>query len=909
MGAMGFDASRENDVNRYQNLRKIVQFVAGLFTNITIPIESQDPHTVSQIVARVCELAPMFEHEYENAWPARYMLAEVLRDAQSNFNESVAREAEAYATSGREMEEDVEDLVSERRVRFSGNDSEPLVPATTSDDQPTFGGLFDGFDDFGIPTGSTGKFAVLTRRRNTDFVDDIFDNLPEIEVPTAENGYGDELADFNIPTPPFVPSENDHPMAGAQNDLYAGFADLDFGEWTAAPDLSKLDCAKQADLYADLPDFDIPMMDNGIFAPSVLQRGLSKEILDNRHRRAGHVELTIAPFHVSYAWSNNSCYIDSSLMALFATVVQDPDMLSVLCALPSNQPLSSVGIILGLQLNAISQSATSEPALSLARTELRSQLAGTPGIIGHESASHASTAFGWLFEAAGLEHMLQLPGSTRSELLSAVSLFQHSLVELSICSGSHIPGEHEESHWRIRREPRGHMDRQLTDKHFRQFDGDLQRWLVEGLMGSGAAAEGKCWREAGGRQLCAGSACLYLYTLALPSVLILEVVGSQDWSLPPELFPLHVGAAASDPFDPKFQLMAHVFRHAPPGGTPHFMTRYRLSDGSVYDYDGLRNEGNAVHRSDLSFSSMTGRVSTLQAVPKGFSVSCLVYQLVGGQARQPDIFERRINHCPFPIIIKPASGTSAKPAHDLPFKAEIKAPSLRPLMDHERHWLNAGHVHLKKYTEYATKVSLIASSNPSNTDGCQEMPPSGPSIESTFTLAPAEYSQVATEPLVDSDGLCVACTSEVADDGVACESCGRKAHIACVGLVRNDGRKQRFQFRCSACLDELPLPDYDLWAFVSKYKKTAGELYVIPKTVKWTDNTTWLPARLVSYNRSRRQNEYEFQWAKEAVWGSAPVLTEPPIKPFYRNEASLMGFPDYLRSNQACHYFDPLSTY
>nr|GAT43549.1 predicted protein [Mycena chlorophos] len=122
------------------------------------------------------------------------------------------------------------------------------------------------------------------------------------------------------------------------------------------------------------------------------------------------------------------------------------------------------------------------------------------------------------------------------------------------------------------------------------------------------------------------------------------------------------------------------------------------------------------------------------------------------------------------------------------------------------------------------------------------------------------------------------------------------------------------QFICTRCLPpELPAsspyisnesrcdPVSLAFSITDPIRRAPGSLIVLPQTTDWGDETLWLPATIVDYNRNRLNQELALAWCDRAVWLDRSLAEkQPPKRVFFRADSHVASFPVDLESQSFC---------
>ncbi|KAF7317558.1 hypothetical protein MKEN_00842700 [Mycena kentingensis (nom. inval.)] len=486
-----------------------------------------------------------------------------------------------------------------------------------------------------------------------------------------------------------------------------------------------------------------------------------------------------ARFELSYPWRDNSCWLDSSLTAIFAAAVRDFATLDAMLApLRMNQPLAWLRRVLVLHIQEAPRSAETSPLLLQLRTEFRQLLAKSPVIKGLTTTNTNYTHFGWIHESTAASMVLAQRETDRAAAERAISAFRAYAVNVRFCFGS---GEeaHAQRHWQLER-PWWMNEIQLPNNFFDTLSGKIGLWFKTGFLNPEFWSEVRCFRNWSAAEVCSGASLMHSYVLSIPIVLTLEVCEPHqyDWHIPAELLPLDKRAASAGV---RYDLVALVFTTGDGG---HFITRYACPDGAVYDYDGMKRGGRAVEKVGSSFQRlMTGSASKLHDVTAGYGLCGVVYHLVGGERAQ-DIFTReRAKKAPFKLHFPP-NPPSAATCH-LPHLAEMRSQTLQRLADAERSWiaLEDGNRYYSKYSDYRQLDDAPRPSKPTKSSSAKLSKPKRKrrkKSESEPEAATSDDASDASPSLPSSSGSELGPESE---DGLAPDAPGVTGSAAAEGAA------------------------------------------------------------------------------------------------------------------------------
>ncbi|KAJ6458365.1 hypothetical protein C8R47DRAFT_1227106 [Mycena vitilis] len=591
-------------------------------------------------------------------------------------------------------------------------------------------------------------------------------------------------------------------------------------------------------------------------------------------------------YEKSYAWKENSCWLDSSLTLLSAAAARDDASIDAMFAeLPASHPLRDLRQMLHTRLNSVNLTEYEDGGSSLLNNQ-RDGFRRTLCAVPHspiKTTTGLETMFGWLYHISGKR--VTNTRESRPSVERAQSYFAMSRILFKTCVGS--SNEHYQlSPVQLRNIVQLHSDL------CRRYDGDLRKWFQEYVRVSKPEPLEKCWHTRDGVPLCDGSANAFEVVLNIPIVLIIELgdVRSSAWNIPSSLSPYANNPSASSS-GVKYTIVGHIYCSQT---AQHFIARYLTPSGKkIFDYDGMRHEGHAIRSKVTAVrGSLTGPSRSMVGVPSGYFLYAVMYHLVGGEPAQRFFRKQQINDAAklgLQLDIDPSSKTG------IPSAVDLVRPGVQRIADDDRFWLLAPLA--DKNTDYILPESepsprkkrastspqkprakpAIVNSIGSDSDDIDDLlleTLDSPVIQSPKkssrarktakprTSNPTSKAADTSIPYTDSTTPCpVFCEgygmqdSDGDDDPeeVQCGECRLWAHIAC--LASNiDWADPEVKFICKRCSED---PLVDLW------HEQQVVLIPSPLVPSWkAPDVLWYPARFIERHRKRagKKDEYEFRW-------------------------------------------------
>jgi hypothetical protein len=360
------------------------------------------------------------------------------------------------------------------------------------------------------------------------------------------------------------------------------------------------------------------------------------------------------------------------------------------------------------------------------------------------------------------------------------------------------------------------------------YKGDLRKWFSDLMRIAKPEALPSCWQARDGQKFCDGHALQYEVILSIPLILVIEmgdIAANNTWDIPQALYPYPNDTVASA-HRLKYTIASHVYLSP---GTSHFMTRY-TSGTRVFDYDGMKRDGNAILREGSLKGLLTGTSNALKEIPAGFFPNALVYHLDGGEAAQTYFRTRQIQLAEKKLHLHfETNGTGI-----IPSSCELRRPHLETLTGQDRWWLDEPSSaidyrlvppqkspqkwHPPMAPQNADSNSSSASaSEEDELEQSQNSPPSSrdTSLPAIATLhLPSVTNSGAGAVLSGRKLRCHPCGENgfVTEDSdpIACQKCGNWSHIRCVQPLAyensdSEAKSQlswhspQFLFVCTVC--------------------------------------------------------------------------------------------------------------
>ncbi|KAF8059494.1 hypothetical protein FPV67DRAFT_1426312, partial [Lyophyllum atratum] len=245
----------------------------------------------------------------------------------------------------------------------------------------------------------------------------------------------------------------------------------------------------------------------------------------------------------SYPWHANSCWIDTSLELLYATLIPDFDEYSRICKV-----LHPGSGLYGLY-DALSSRRSLETSSDVSATALAVQRETFRGILKDKGLANEDNTFepliSWLNDLLGRE-------KSKKGFL-ATSYFQLLVVEVNHCTGSVATGG---QHIQITDTPRREAMVYISRSDNKKYGGNFSAYCADFFAIERTAVHGRsCWRSHGAEALCTGSRHDYeRLIVSIPISLRIEIQDEsqrrpslklQTWDFPETILP-HNDPTAKD---------------------------------------------------------------------------------------------------------------------------------------------------------------------------------------------------------------------------------------------------------------------------------------------------------------------------------------------------------------------------
>ncbi|KAJ7872441.1 hypothetical protein B0H13DRAFT_2669428 [Mycena leptocephala] len=396
----------------------------------------------------------------------------------------------------------------------------------------------------------------------------------------------------------------------------------------------------------------------------------------------------------------------------------------------------------------------------------------------------------------------------------------------------------------------------------------------------------------------------------------------KSWDIPSSLYPCPNNSTASA-HGVKYSLTSHLYCNT---AKSHFITRYSsVHSGKtrIFDYDGKEHEGHAVlHSSGALKGVLTGPMDLIRDIPAGYILHALVYHLDGGEPAQRYFRKHQME-------VAKKLGLHFEMSTEqtiIPSSCELRRPHLEKLSTADRWWLSglsstteyrisppqgsskkkiAWHPPMARAEDIASSTESLSDSSESSSSGLSPIEPepsthlfnrdhSLPPI-ATLELPLVPHGVKTPGPLDDAvlepaQLNCHPCSAsgplEDDADAIECHRCGFWSHIHCVRpLAYHDSDSEadtelsfhdsQFIFMCVVCKvrGRGYTPTVDTEALES------GELLMLPEIQEFQYATLWYPAQFIEFDLSRYEREYKFTWIPGIIWTDG----EPRDQVFYRS--------------------------
>ncbi|KAF5371934.1 hypothetical protein D9757_011489 [Collybiopsis confluens] len=521
----------------------------------------------------------------------------------------------------------------------------------------------------------------------------------------------------------------------------------------------------------------------------------------------------------SYPWSKNSCWIDSSLEALYCALSFHDSWTEFESLVENEQKESSPSPVYYLYLCLKSRrlrpisgfpkssNRIKSQGLQNLRDSFREMLFKIKMVTNSDSIDSYQPALAWFTSIIA-------PGNQFKENAACRAYFAGVKQQVWICN----------NHLRVDRTV--HLPAVFDapfPELFNKYGGSIQKW-IKSLTNAKQVLEGSlqevCWRKNSdnAEQYCAGTPKLITFLSAIPVILTLEPnldSLEQMWDFPKALYPL--AKTEGNKHGVVYNLVARIFYNSK---SQHFITRYAvpttaLNRLAVFTYDGMKNCGYSQFE--------TGSVEKLLAgssppIPLGYKTHAVVYKLQGGiqaqnyyahfqnsqivqklqlqlsadisyfsnpEYREMDKTETTLWH---QAHTREYCLKSTEVLSDFPVQAALVEDEVKQ---------NPTEQILESKTSAVIKGSLVSPTGTMDVENGPKHPPSQESSEHeelrTSSPAPLDPAHVLCRCGVESDGH----REPIAQEIVCCNECGRYTHLAC--LTQRQTPQISGDFFCHIC--------------------------------------------------------------------------------------------------------------
>ncbi|KAK7013291.1 hypothetical protein R3P38DRAFT_3581024, partial [Favolaschia claudopus] len=399
--------------------------------------------------------------------------------------------------------------------------------------------------------------------------------------------------------------------------------------------------------------------------------------LMSKRKAAGQVEV----YEKSYAWKDNSCWLDSSLTLISTAAAPNYSdcMAPMFLELPEASPLRNLLQVVYTRIEGVQLVGREQGGCKLLndqRDGFRRELLQVPN---HKDRNLRSfnSMFGWLHAMTDYRRRGE-PVDPAHE--RACSFFRMTSVKLRTCTGSTSA-----DHWQLTLVQQK-SECQLSATVREKYSGDIRKWFQDLVrVGKGQSRqELNCWQTYDGNSLCDGRASTQEVILNIPVVLVIEMGDTQTsaWNIPASIA-AYVNNSAASAAGVKYKIVGHVY-----AGNGHFIARYISSSTSkprIFDYDDRKHEGHAIQlRTRKPDGWLTGPSQSID-LPEGYQIYALVYRLEGGEKAQHFFRKHQIAQAQ-------ALGLRFEfnsPDNGIPFACSFQHPNAERVADENRFWLKA----------------------------------------------------------------------------------------------------------------------------------------------------------------------------------------------------------------------------
>ena len=523
----------------------------------------------------------------------------------------------------------------------------------------------------------------------------------------------------------------------------------------------------------------------------------------------------------SYPWSENSCWLDSSLEALYCALNFHGTWVEfeLLIQHEQKEPFPSPVYYLYLCLQSRrlrpisgfpeSSAGIKSAELHMLRDGFRDMLFKTKMITNPGPVNTYQPALAWFASIIA-------PGTPYKTNAACRAFFAGVQQRLWIC----------DHHVRVDRTTNLSAVYQAPfPETFNRYHGHMQEWL-KSLTNLKGVVQGTpqeiCWRKNIDQEknYCTGKPALITFFRAIPVILTLEPnfdsLQSGMWDFPRHLYPL--AKARADKNGVVYDLVARIFHNEK---SEHFITRCAVptahSHPAIFTYDGMQFSG----YSQLEKGSIDNLLAGQNPpVPSGYKTYAVLYKLRGGIEAQKYYSDHQAIHIMKKLHLELSEDTVP----------HYKNPEYREMdRDETALWHQS---HTREYTLKTAKASSEIDSALvlQNTDMqglvTHQSPPPNEELKTTNNGGPVKaYSELDIDHNMDSeceldheiqtlmssspapsDSAHVLCRCGVESDGhreaiaqeiVCCDDCGRYTHLAC--LTYRLAPRISGQFLCHIC--------------------------------------------------------------------------------------------------------------
>ncbi|SJL14811.1 uncharacterized protein ARMOST_18282 [Armillaria ostoyae] len=352
----------------------------------------------------------------------------------------------------------------------------------------------------------------------------------------------------------------------------------------------------------------------------------------------------LLPPQPGYPWSNNSCWLDSSLMALSAALAPHWPLFSSIFrrSNESNPPLlHSLHLVLdSLRALASPSDASLNQSTLLAKRDRFRMILWKNNIL-YGDIHDPQLTMSWLSDVVSRQFI----GSD----ITIQSLFCGLYITVQTCQGSQDRSQHNPqstfSHVHVQRPRKAtlfHLPASVEEAT--RFGGCIEAWFRELTQVNQAGHnQDACWHNKDGVSSCSGKPQLLEFYVSLPIILTISVDDrdSKQWDFPASFTP----TSLKDDHDSGiiYDIVARIFLV----NGNHFQTRYVTptldgKDCAIYVYDGMKNKGYATHEQKATLAThMTGG-EVINRPEKSSRTQAVIYQLRGGRIAQKAFLEAQL---------------------------------------------------------------------------------------------------------------------------------------------------------------------------------------------------------------------------------------------------------------------------